>query len=339
MKNKIWITLTGLLMTLVLGGILFPTTTEAAEMPYSESIIKTYTGSVDGVEREFILAEYGNGTDKIVVWLKIGDMVSRGIDIGYLEAGPDQYGAVWILDTYDSTIYWFSHELTPISNNDNISLYTIPNLDPTDFAGFVHDVESFDFDDSGTIVIGYKTLSGEVYPLPSFEEMKEIAGIEESIPEPHYIPKGMEADTPNPSTPTPDTSASVTQVPVADTPAKTPTPKVSSKKVAIKTEKKAKVLYEGDEFIGQYTLKKGNLTWKGSKKKGKATGVKYAGFIKKSKNLVYITKQGKAYTVSFKTGKKKLIVKKKKKAKKLIYSGKFVTKIKTASGKVNVSNK
>lgn len=332
MANKTWITLA---MTLVLGCILFPSTTKAAEIPSSETIVKTYTGSVNGVERTFIITDMGHGT--IGIYVKIGYMDPEGIWNGNLDGGPGSYGEVWIFDKDYNIIYWLSHDLTPIPDTD--TLYTIPNPDSTDFIDYVHDVDSLIFEGSGSqaIVVGYKTLSGKEYPLPSFDELKAIAAPGSSVPEPHYIPKGMEPDTP---TPTPSTPTSVTPMPVADTPvpaSDTPAPKVNAKKVSIKTEKKAKALYEGDNFIGQYTLKKGVLVWKGPKKKGKMKGVKQVGFNKKTKKLVFLTKRGDGYVLSFKNGKKKRVVK--KKGKKLIYSGKFVTGIKATSGKVNVSNK
>lgn len=333
MANKTWITLA---MTLVLGCILFPSTTKAAEIPSSETIVKTYTGSVNGVERTFIITDMGHET--IGAYIKIGDGEPRGIWNGNLEALPGKYGEIWIFDKHDTSLIWFSPDLTPIS--DSNELYRIPNPNPTDFIDYVHDVESImvEGSDNEAIAVGYRTLSGEVYPLPSFNELKAIAAPGSSVPEPRYIPKGMEPDTP---TPTPSTPTSVTPMPVADTPvpaSDTPAPKVNAKKVSIKTEKKAKVLYEGDNFIGQYTLKKGVLTWKGPKKKGKMKGVKKAGFNEKSKKLVIWTKKGDGYVLSFKTGKMKRVVK--KKVKKFIYSGKFVDNIKTTSGKtVNLRNK
>ena len=361
MKNKTGITLL-VLMALVLEGILFPNTAKA-----EETVIKTYTGSVNGIERTFTITDIGHGTNQIYV--KIGDMDSFGIWNGNLDGGPGRYGEVWILDKDYKIIYWLSHDLTPIPETD--TLYTVPNPDSTDFIDYVHDVNSLIFEGSGSqgIVVGYKTLSGEEYPLPSFDEMKAIAAPGSSVPEPHYIPKADTSETEMPAPPTPsspgvtdsstskpsptavatvepsipepgvpgsntptlapDMSGIETSAPASDTP--------DSKKVSIKPKKKAKALYEGDEFIGQYTLKKGVLTWKGPKKKGKEKGVKQAGFNKKTKKLAFVTKKGDGYVLSFKTGKKKRIVK--KKGKKLIYSGKFVTKIKTTSGKINISNK
>lgn len=335
MKNKTWITLASLLMTLVLGCILFPSTTKAAEIPSSETIVKTYTGSVNGVERELIIT-WDSFFEETSQYIKIGEMDPEMLWFGNNggDAGINRYGAVVILNSNHSVMCW-SYDLVPNLNSGKF--YLVQDLNSKESR---YDIESLVFEGSGSeaVVVGYKTFSGEVYPLPSFDELKAIAAPGSSVPEPRYIPKIMEPDTP---TPTPSTPTSVTPMPVADTsvPASdTPAPKVNAKKVSIKTEKKAKVLYEGDNFIGQYTLKKGVLTWKGPKKKGKMKGVKKAGFNEKSKKLVIWTKKGDGYVLSFKTGKMKRVVK--KKVKKFIYSGKFVTKIKTTSGKtVNLRNK
>lgn len=327
MKNKTWITLAGLLTTLVLGCILFPNTTKAAEISSFDTVIQTYSGSVNGVERELIIT-WDSFFEETSQYIKIGEMDPVKIWFGDYStvAGINQYGAVVIWQSDYSVMCW-SYDLVPDLKSRKFYLVQDP-----DSKEIRYDIESLVFEGSGSeaVVVGYKTFSGEVYPLPSFNELKAIAAPGSSVPEPRYIPKGMEPDTP---TPTPSTPASVTPVPASDT----PTPKVNTKKVSIKTEKKAKVLYDGDEFIGQYTLKKGVLTWKSPKKKGKIKGVKQAGFNKKTKNLVILTKKGDGYVLSFKNGKKKRVVK--KKGKKLIYSGKFVTKIKTTSRKVDVGNK
>ena len=113
----------------------------------------------------------------------------------------------------------------------------------------------------------------------------------------------------------------------------------ANNKVSLVKKGSYKCLSVGGKVVSKYKLKKGVLTWKGSKKSKKVKPikrVKQVGFIKKSKNLIYITKKGKAYTISPK-GKKKTIVK--KGAKKLIFKGKFVTKVKKKSGYTNVVNK
>lgn len=65
--------------------------------------------------------------------------------------------------------------------------------------GYLTNIESFIFEGTGTaaVIVGYKSLSGDIYPLPSFSEMKKIGGYDSPI-KPRYIPKGV---TPNPSVP------------------------------------------------------------------------------------------------------------------------------------------
>lgn len=331
MANRVWKIFSMLLLTIVLVGGLILKTAKAEEIPSSETVINTYTGSVNGVERNIIITKRDNGT--IIVYLKIGDMEPYGIWSGDLQVAPGSYGEIWIVDKHDNTISWFSYDLTPIS--DSITLYPIPNPDPTDFIDFVHDAESIII--KGDMAGGYRTTSGEERPLLSFNEMKAIAAPGSSVPEPRYIPKD---NTANPSvpTPTPEVPSVNTPVPATDTPAPSENkPKGDSKQLKIKTEKKAKVLYEGDTFLGQYTLKKGVLNWKGPKKKGKITGVKMAGFNKKTKKLAWITKKGDGYVMSLKNGKKKKVVK--KKAKRFVKSGNFVAKVKTTGKPVNLNNK
>lgn len=367
MRTKIMVSV--LLAALLLGNIIFPGMARASE---DDDIVKVCIGSVNGQER--ILTAYKLGTAKINPYMTVGESEYH-LWVYSIDVGIDQYGIAWHLDEYNSILGW-CYEFIDYLHASNI-YFGIPDTHNA--------VESLVFEGSGTqeIVTGYKTISGEICSLPTFEEFKEIAEIEADIPEPHYIPKldistptpeVVATETPVPNTPTPTSEVTATETPVPNTPTptpevvatetpvpdmltstpapntstlvpgviatetpvvNTPMPKENSKKVRIETKKKTKILYEGDEKLGQYSLKKGVLTWKGQKK-GKVRGVKYAGFIKKSRNIVYINKKGKAYTVSLKTGKKKLIIK--KKARKFIYSGKFVSKIKTASGKVTVSN-
>lgn len=406
MKQKIFLSYL-MILTLILGCILVPGRAGAGEnegmkedvaekqsmkrdwIPDSDeeeyeyskenaTIWKTYSGSVNGVERTLVAVIFKDGTTS--QYIRIGDSESNLLWYGNLDVGIDQYGAVWVL-TPEHEILWWSYDLEPTFEDifSAMGFYIVPIPGSTEIIDYVDDVESFEFEGTGTqaILTGYKTFSGEIYSLPSFDKMKEIAEIEEPIPEPLYIPKGMESlitprpttPTPVPPTPTPNTSepsiptqtpdvsesskpTSTPDTPVSATPSLTPdmpvietpapvsaapTPKVSSKKVSIKTKKKAKVLYEGNEFIGQYSLKKGVLTWKSPKKKGKMKGVKQAGFNKKTKKLVILTKKGDGYVLSFKNGKKKRVVR--KRGRSFIYSGKFVTKIKTVSGKIDLSIK
>lgn len=356
------------------------------EYEYSKenaTIWKTYSGSVNGVERTLVAVILEDGTTS--EYMKVGEQESGLLWYKNLDVGLDQYGTVVVLDHTHTMSFWnYDIEKTFDSPFSSVGFWPMPKPEVTDFSDIydeVDNVESLIFEGTGeqAVVIGYKTFSGEIYSLLSFDQMKAIKGIKDDIPEPLYIPKGMESvitpqpatPTPVPPTPTPSTSepgiptqtpdvsvpsmptstpkpgipASSTpsltpDMPVTETPAlvsAAPTSKVSSKKVSIKTEKKAKVLYAGDEFIGQYILKKGVLTWKGPKKKGKMKWVKQVGFNKKTYKLVILTKKGDGYVLSFKNGKKKRVVQ--KRGRSFIYSGKFVTKIKTVSGKIDLSKK
>lgn len=363
-------------LLVVLTVTFFSGTAKAEEIDLPGTVIDTYTGFVDGVERTLTLRK--STANVITPYLEIGDggpfYAYSGDDI--VIAGLDKYGTVQVLCT-DNVPYWWSYDLNPDFTQRVYNV--VPNSN--DPEGYMHDIVSFDFVGTGDnkIIVGYKTTSGETLPLPSFSEMKEVAGSDSPI-EPSYIPKGgtpvpptASPIIPNPESPSVETSEPPTVVPPTQTPSvsespilttpipapststsvpiistdppsvtvqPTVTPKVS-KKLDIKTsKKKGKItcsLREGNKTVIQYALKKGNLTWKVGKKKGSAKGVKYAGFIKKSRNLYYGDKKGRVYTISSKNGKKKLIIK--KGAKKPIYSGKFVAKVKTASGSINISNK
>lgn len=414
------------LIMLMLGMMLFPQVSKA--YLDTETWLSNYEGHMEnGVARGLIVTRNDEG--EVFPYLRIGeDPVENGFLIynnkKVIDAALDGYGMVNILRS-DKTVVFWSYDLFPeeISARD---YNLVPNT--KDPKGYMNDIESFVFKGTGenAVIVGYKSVSGEVYPLPSLDEMKEAAGSDSPL-EPRYIPgdgtlnpeetPGIETPKPSPtvlpSTPTPivtpseepseapsmeptsvptpteepseapptpttkptstgepseiPTTApttvptspiSPTQAPfVSSSPTSAPsnstmtnppnetvqptvTPSVS-KKLTVKTSKKKGIttysLCEGDKTLIQYALKKGKLTWKVDKKKGNAKGIKYAGFIKKSKNLFYMDKKGKGYTISSKNGKKKLIIK--KGAKKPIYSDKFITKVKIASKSVDISNK
>ena len=336
MKMKASRILPVLLFSLIFGGVLFFKGTKAdmsfgEEDTSAETTVKTYSGSVNGMDWIFIETVSELGTKR--QYVKFGDMDRIRIGINEINGGFDQYGTVWILNS-DHTLKFRNYDLLP--DFDLITFYYIEDIT---------DVEFLVFEGTGrkAILTGYKTLSGEEYSLPSFEEMRDIMEkddslvIDSSASASFYIPKD---NTANPSVPTPTPEAPSVNTPVPATETPTPSdnkPKGDSKQLKIKTEKKAKVLYEGDTFLGQYTLKKGVLNWKGPKKKGKITGVKMAGFNKKTKKLAWITKKGDGYVMSLKNGKKKKVVK--KKAKRFVKSGNFVAKVETTGKPVNLNNK
>jgi hypothetical protein len=332
----------------------------------TKPILKKYTGFVNGVERTLILENNLNA--EIKSSLKIGDRTPTEVYTGedILDGGIDLYGTVQILRT-DQTVIWWSYDLTP--NFYQMRLRLVPNA--CDPEGYMHDIESFIFSGQGeqSVIVGYKSSTGDIYPLPSFEEMKEEADEIDNTVEPWYIPKGLSLrptamPTKVPATPTVTPIAKPSEPPSlapATTPTVTPTSEPSkaptsvlpapviigtepvvTPQLSIKKSKKKGVttysLREGDKVAIEYSLKKGKLAWKAGKKKGSLKNVKYVVFIKKSRNLYVGDKKGRGYTISSKTGKKKLIIK--KGAKKPICSGGFGVKVKrTSGGPINISNK
>lgn len=338
MKNKTFVALATALMTLVICFVLFPSTAKAYTISESE-ISKTYTYNINSSNRTLYVLKNG------CISYSVGSDGPVLLSYFASETGFDKYGTVWLL--MENTIYWWNYDLAGGFNDFSGILYRVPKPNSSDPTAGVDNVESLIFETSGNqeFVVGYKTLSGESYPILTFEQMKNYPNIS-------YNPDPLTPSnpTPNPVTPPAPTSPSnvQTQSPATpNTPVVTPdvptvsaepvvTPKVSNK-VSIKKSGLTTSIYEGDTVVSKLELKKGTLIWKGTTKSGKYKNVKSAGYIKKSKNFAFITKKGVAYIVSSKTGKKMRIVK--KGAKKLVLSGKYVTKIKTKSGSVNVSNK
>lgn len=122
-------------------------------------------------------------------------------------------GCMWIIDDDTSLLVW-SYDLTP--EEGEITAY-VTGIDQ---------VKDFIPEGTGSeaVSIGYITLSGEEYDLPSFEEVKEIVGVDSSIPEPSYVPlKGSATLSPiSTHAPTSTPTQVVTQTP-SQVPTQTPT--------------------------------------------------------------------------------------------------------------------
>ena len=274
-----------------------PSPLPTEEPPYT--ILKTYTGFVDGVERTLHLIK--NDWLEIAAVIEIGTWASNYAyrDFDLVTAGLDKYGCVQVL-TKDNMVYWWSYDLSP--NLSNRGCIVVPNtLEPN---GYLTDIESFVFEGTGSaaVIVGYKSLSGQTYPLPSFERMKKIGGFDSPL-EPQYVPK--ELSTPSASRMPTQTPTLATPIPTIATDLSVAEPTIpQNKKLSIKKSKKKGVttysLCEGNKAVIEYSLKKGKLNWK--------------------------------------AGKKKLLIK--KGAKKPVYSGRFGIKVKRASGRpLNISNK
>ena len=328
MKQRIAIFMT-MVMALVTCFSICPSTVKAET---DSAVVETHTCTVNGVERTLTL--YDNGK----IYLKVGELDPIYVFRNSTDLGFDEYGTIWITCDADTSVNWWNYDLQP----DKI-LNIIPRPTTDDPSAYVDNVESLVFDANNKFVIGYKTFDNETCPLLSLDEMRAILSSEGEDPTPTPTPSTNPGSNPAP-TPvvTPSTAPQVTQSP---TPVVTPEPTVApeetpapsnSTKVTIKKKSGFTCLYTGTKVTSQYKLKKGTLTWKSGSKTKKIKAVKSAGFIKKSKNLIYMTKNGKVFTISSK-GKKKTIVK--KGAKKLVVKNKYVTKVKTKSGNINVTKK
>lgn len=309
-KAKKWIALAFLLTTMILGSICVLPKITKADMVLpppdisSETVLKTHTVFVNGVKRTMTLTDLDGFLNRI--YLKVGDATPNCVSsYTILDAGMDKNGVIFELSP--GYLQWWSYDLSP--NLSFIKWNTI-NAD----SGDPVDVESLVFEGTGTnaTVVGYKTITGQVYPIPTWEEMKNIIN-----PTPLPTPTPPAPSNSPVSMPTPTQS-------IAPTPTASASPTVTSEPVPTATAKP------------MYTLKKGTLTWKAGNKKGKAKNVIEVAYTKSDK-LIFRDKKGRAYTVS-QNGKKKLIVK--KGTKKFIYVGtgknRYVSKVKTKSKFVKV---
>ena len=305
------------------------------DLPWDESeVVETSTCVVNGVERSLIILKDSS------IYLKIGDFSPISVYFDSKSTKFDQYGTIWIIDSLDTAICWWNYDLSP----DDITFHPINKPTAENPDAFVDDVESFILDENNKFIVGYKTFSGQTYPILTLDEMKEILKDSSSTPTPTPTPTPSNIPTPTPTipatTPNVPTPPAPTVSPVA-TPPTTSTPAVTPKttvapKVSVKKKAGYNCLSLGSKITSKYKLTKGKLTWKGSSKSKKYSGIKSAAFIKKSGNLVFLTKKGKAYTLSPK-GKKKCIVK--KKAKKLILKNKFAVKVQVGKKFINLANK
>ena len=281
---------------------MFCTNTVKADtnLPWDESeVVETSTCVVNGVERSLIIL------DDASAYLTIGESTPLFIYIGFKSAKFDQYGTIWLIDSRDDAICWWNYDLSP--TNRIFHAIDKPTAENPD--AFVDDVESFILDENNKFIVGYKTFSGQTYPILTLDEMKEILKDSSSTPTPTPTPTPSNIPTPTPTipatTPNVPTPPAPTVSPVA-TPPTTSTPAVTPKttvapKVSVKKKAGYNCLSLGSKITSKYKLTKGKLTWKGSSKSKKYSGIKSAAFIKKSGNLVFLTKKGKAYTLSART--------------------------------------
>ena len=319
-----------LTMLAIIICTMFCTNTAKADtnLPWDESeVVETSTCIVNGVERNLIIL------DDASVYLRIGESAPLLIYVGFnnVSAKFDQYGTIWVMDSRDDAIRWWNYDLSPTE----LDFYAINKPTAENPDAFVDDVESFILDENNKFIVGYKTFSGQTYPILTLDDMKAVLNSSLPTPTPSNVPTPTPTPTVPAATPPAPTVSPVATPPTTSTPAVTPKTTVTPK-VSVKKKAGYNCLSLGSKITSKYKLTKGKLTWKGSSKSKKYSGIKSAAFIKKSGNLVFMTKKGKVYTLSPK-GKKKCIVK--KKAKKLILKNKFAVKVQVGKKFINLANK
>ncbi len=298
---------------------------------------ETISCTVNNVERTLTWSNDG------YLYFKIGNSESSRLisASSLLDIKFDIYGTCWTYENDDSdeneyVLRWWNYDILP----DSYLFKVIPRLTSKGLYEYVDDIESLILDSDNNFIIGYKTFSGKEYAIPTPEDMKKILSTDNYLEYPQPRPlKDNTSATPTPTIPA-ATPPAPTVNPVA-TPPTTSTPVVTPKttvtpKVSVKKKAGYNCLSLGSKITSKYKLTKGKLIWKGSSKSKKYSGIKSAAFIKKSGNLVFLTKKCKVYTLSPK-GKKKCIVK--KKAKKLILKNKFAVKVKVGKKFINIANK
>lgn len=282
-----------------------------------------YTGIIHLEDRseEIALKVVPSKYEGVDLYFKHGDFTRSWYHC--IDGGIATNGCVWILDAYPVLIV--SYSLYPEEGGID--------------AIYRENVESLIFEGSGSqaVVVGYKTLSGEEYPLPDFEEVKRIVEVESSMSEPSYVPLSNSTSTPTPMpAPTPTPAPIPTQTP---NPTKKPIVKNPKAVQKITTSKTKTTIYSNGKLISKLVLKNGTLTWKKGTKKAKTyKNVKCVGTVEKSKDFYFMNKKKDVvWQVSFKTGKKKRFVR--KGAKKFIYKRGYLVQIKTKSKKLDMRNK
>lgn len=336
MRSKITALL--VILSMVLSSwVIVPMDIVRAETDSDTEVVRISTCNFNGIERTLTVTRDGK------IYLKMGDTSTRfiyrdinNLGFGEYSVGFDEYGTVWIYDS-DNAIRWCNFDF----ETDDMFFFHVISKPTSEYpSGYVNNVASLVFDDNNEFVVGYTTTdSDKVQPILTYDEIKDFLDIPDDFAP--SIPTSAPTATP---TPAPAVPSLPEAIPTAD-PTAVPEPSVNdsestvspaSARVSIKKQASYTCLYSGGRLISKFALsKKGVLKFKGGKSR-KYKGVKKAGFIKKSRNLIFMTKKGAVYTVSPK-GKKKTILK--KGAKKLIFKEKFVTRVKKKKGSIRVTGK
>ena len=261
------------------------------------------------------------------------------------EIGFDKYGTLWY--TFWDNIYYvyvnpFEKQLV-FRLGEGLA-YNLDNESFKNMGSYMNDgdnveVKSLVYDDG--YVVGFVDTHDNTYNVLNLQEQNEVSiqlkGVE-AVDYSTYLPEGYvtteATGTTEGSFATTSADATTEAIVTTETPTTTEEFDFFIPVVIKNGNKYTYRAYNTDYlYLGTYTLSKNVLKYNGKKYKN----VKYAGFIEKSANVIYITKKGQAYTVT-KKGKKKTLLK--KNAKSLVKNERgFVTKIKKKSGTMNVKNK
>ena len=273
-KHRTWVILSMLLVMLIVEITVFSSPIKAGIT--SESIVKVYTGSVNGVERSLIVTKRSTGIFRL--YFQIEEEEPALLFADFLDAGIDRYGSVWFIDPLERGIYWWNYDLAP---PDYKWFDSMP--DWNDPEGRVHDIESFVFEGSGSqaIVVGYKTALGEIKPLMTFDEMKAILEPDSTVPEPLYVPKEnvmldtqpVETPSESPALPLPTLDPGEESEPPASNPPVTPSPSVTPVSSATSSAPVQNIQVEAKEKVSKQDEKSTPAKVTGLKLKAKKKAI------------------------------------------------------------------
>lgn len=255
------------LLAMVICTMFYTNTARAEENLPDCPIVKTYTCTVNGTVRT--LTEYENS----YIYMQIDDQKPEYLWHDTLDVGIDKLSTVWVISPIKSTILWWNYDLFGYEDKGFVNVY-ISNIEDSDL--YVTDVESL-IRDENDFVTGYKTKDGQTHPILTFDEMKSYFPPDNNDPTPTPTPT-IPAATPNVPTPPAPTVSPVATPPTTSTPAVTPKATVTPK-VSVKKKAGYNCLSLGSKITSKYKLTKGKLTWKGSSKSKKYSGIKSAAIM------------------------------------------------------------
>ena len=235
--------------------------------------------NIGGVQRDLDLT---NGQVTLAAGGKVYNITKPLI---VADAGCDEQGTVWM--RYKSgNIYWWNYDL----QKDETVI--APKM-------YVSGIGSLEIE--GDYVVGLKSNTGKIVNLLTLEEQKKVLGIT-SEPSQPTNPTQPDEKPSQPTNPTqPDEKPSQPTKPTQ--PSKPATKKKTTEKIG-KVTHKGRTYYvysTKGKVLTKFSLTKkgGKFTWRGYSMKN----VIYVGIIRKSKNVVVLTKKA-GYKFNFSTMKR-----------------------------------